>query len=215
LGETFRRACEYVAFERFKGDVYEFGTFRGFTARLIALHMVVLDFGGTLRLFDSFAGLPEPSGKDLKSYEVNVNRVWRRGNMNVERSEFECIQESLSRLLPGDRLQIAKGFFDETLPRLDRATLRPAILIHLDCDLYESALCALRYLLENQLVADGAVMLCDDYNCNRSQPTMGERLALTDAFREFPRYTYSPWFSYGWHGYAFFVHDQQCMAAHP
>ena len=50
-------------------------------------------------------------------------------------------------------------------------------------------------------------MLMDDYNCNAANPTMGERKALTDFLADNPKWTASPWFAYGWHGHAFFLHD--------
>jgi hypothetical protein len=208
-GGMFQRVFEYLWASGINSDVYEFGTFRGYTARLMALHLIKFNLSGTLRLFDSFTGLPEPSGKDLASYDVATNEAWKAGTMSVKTDTVARLTEGLRRLTPGERLVITKGYFDKTLSTLDRGSLKPAMLVHLDCDLYESTLCVLRYLLENKLIADGAVVLCDDYNCNRAQPNQGQRLAMTDAMKEFPRFEFSSWFSYGWHGQAFFAHDRQ------
>jgi hypothetical protein len=64
-------------------------------------------------------------------------------------------------------------------------------------------------LLERSVFQDGCVLLFDDYNTNRANPSMGERRALSEAFGAQDRYIYSEWFTYGWHGQAFIVHDRE------
>jgi len=65
----------------------------------------------------------------------------------------------------------------------------------------------LETLIGRRLLQDGSLLLFDDYNSNRANPRMGQRLAIVEAFENQDRYCYSPWFSYGWHGQVFFVHE--------
>jgi len=200
-GEAFRRCVEFVSMSRIPGDFMEFGTLRGYTARWLEY-----DVGGRLWLFDSFEGLPEITAEsDRQSYEVSVNRVWFKGQMQVEPAVEQRIQRALSLIVPPDRLHIVKGYFEETLP--ENLPVGKVALVHLDCDLYASAKFVLETLIGRRLLQDGSLLLFDDYNSNRASPRMGERLAIVEAFEDQAGYSYSPWFSYGWHGQVFFVHE--------
>ena len=80
-------------------------------------------------------------------------------------------------------------------------------ILHIDADLYSSARFVLQFLADANLLRDGGVLLMDDFNCNAANPNMGERKALTDFLADNPKWTASPWFAYGWHGQAYFLHD--------
>ncbi len=211
FGEAFRRMFEYIRGARVIGDVFEFGTFRGYTARLMAQLMAELDAPGSLYLFDSFAGLPESrSPVDRNSYEIAVNMRWRPGNMGVEPDMHERVHAAVTAILPLDRVHVIKGFFEETVgPFVPRTQ---AALVHVDCDLYESARLVLDEMFTKELVQDGMLLVMDDFNCNRASPYMGERRALADVFGKQDRFWTSPWFSYGWHAQVFFVHDRMGAA---
>jgi hypothetical protein len=208
FGEAFRTAFEYLRGAKVVGDILEFGTFRGYTARLMAHLMVELAPLGSLYLFDSFEGLPEsPSPVDRQSYEIAVNQRWRPGNLAVEPDMDERVRRAVTSILPPDRVHVVKGYFDRTLgPHVPRTK---AALVHIDCDLYESARLALDELFAKDAIQDGMLLVFDDFNCNRASPYMGERRALADSFGQQQRFWTSPWFSYGWHAQVFFVHDRQ------
>jgi O-methyltransferase len=203
-GSAFRRCVEFVSATGVQGDVLEFGTLLGYTARWLAALMVSHGHEGTLWLYDSFEGLPEPDHEvDSGSYEV-LSKVWRKESMKVDPEIAQRIERSLSRVLPPNRLRVVKGFFDQTLPT--QRTTRAASIVHVDCDLYSSAHFVLDTLLSAGLYQDGTVIILDDYNCNRASPSMGERRALQDVFSKQDQFTLDPWFSYGWHGQVYFVH---------
>lgn len=210
LGEAFRRCFEYVTFTKVDGDFLEFGTFRGYTARLMASLIREFKLAGNLYLFDSFEGLPEiTSPIDKTSYEV-VNNIWYHGEMRVKPATEKLIENSLSTIIPRSKLRIVKGYYSDTLDaHLPRTK---AAVVHVDCDLYLSAKLVLEKLLEYDMLQDGTVILFDDYNCNHANPNMGERRALREAFGAQRRFTCSSFFSYGWGGHAFFVHDGKAVS---
>ena len=76
--EPFRCAMEFVTYQRIPGDVLEFGTLNGYTARKLAELMAELGHPGRLMLFDSFQGMPSvpEQGLDLNSYEIRAG-AWQ------------------------------------------------------------------------------------------------------------------------------------------
>ena len=67
-------------------------------------------------------------------------------------------------------------------------------------------------LMAKDVLQDGTVILFDDFNCNRASPQMGERRAFADTFEAQQRFYCSPFFSYGWHGQTYFIHDRHAVA---
>jgi predicted O-methyltransferase YrrM len=207
-GEAFRRFFEYLSGTRVEGDILEFGTFWGYSARVLACMIREFRMESRLYLFDSFEGLPEiDSPVDRQSYEVAINKNWATGSMFAHAGIDQQVHAGIAKVLPESQICVVKGYFEDTLD----ANLPDgkAALIHIDCDLYASTRQVLDRILSRGMPADGCVIVFDDYNCNRANPRMGERLALVDAFASQQRFTYSPWFSYGWHGMAFFIHDSE------
>lgn len=205
-GEAFRRAVEFSALQHIPGDVLEFGTLNGYTARKLAQLMVEIGHKGNLWLFDSFEGMPEADSEvDRASYEINAG-AWKQGTPRIRiHGVSSMIETALAPIIGRHRLNIVSGWFDETMQALPRNA--PPSIVHIDCDLYESTLTVLRNLCQWDLVQDGLVLLFDDWNCGRGSPQFGERKALSTAIAEFPFYLKpEPWFSYGWHGRAFICH---------
>lgn len=105
------------------GDVIECGTFKGGSAANLSL--VCRITGRKLRIFDSFQGLPagEPGDREAAHYGKgdfagSLDEVRR----NIERyGAIECCE-------------FIQGWYNETLPRLDR----PVLLAYLDVDLEAS-----------------------------------------------------------------------------
>lgn len=192
-GEAFRRAMEFVCYQRMEGDVLEFGTLNGFTARKLAEMMVELGHPGALWLFDSFQGMPAADGRDRYCPEV-IAGAWKPGTPTSRHPEaMRLIRDELTPLLP-DRLRIVPGWFENTACS---APPRPSI-VHIDCDFYESTITVLKSLRPQQ----GTVFFFDDYNTGRANNKFGERAAI----RSLP-ISLEPWFSYGWHGQAFIYHE--------
>lgn len=207
--ECFTRCAEYIWGNQIVGDILEFGTFRGYSARIIAELMVEYELTGDLYLFDSFQGLPVINAStDGNSYEVATRGAWFKGAMAVDKNLPAHIRNVLAEIL-NNRVYLYEGYFEDTLSK--ELPTKRAALVHIDCDLYESTRLVLDTLLKQEILQDGTVICFDDYNCNRANPNMGERRAATDSFSQSDRYVLSPWFSYGWHGQAMFVHDKNAV----
>lgn len=203
---AFERAIDYLRSVQCVGPVLEFGTCTGFTARTICDLMNSRGFDQHLYMYDSFEGLPETTGTpDEQSYEVKSNKVWHLGAMAVPPRYEDKIWNALIQVRPAEKLHIVKGFYDATLD--NGLPDEKCSLIHIDCDIYTSTKYVLEKLAEKDRYQDGCVVMFDDWNCNRSNPNMGERRALREFLERFPRWTCSQWFSYGWNGMAMIFHD--------
>ncbi len=202
---AFERAIRYLQGNDLPGCVAEFGTYRGFTAQTFAELLRDTQWRADLYLYDSFAGLPAPTGNDATSYEVVRRKSWLAGEMAPEPDIVARIRASVAEAIGLERLHIHPGFFDASLPA--HPPREPVAVLHIDADFYESCRFVLQYLADANLLTDGGVLLMDDYNSNAANPNMGERKALTDFLADNPKWTASPWFAYGWHGHAFFLHD--------
>lgn len=203
---AFERAIEYARYEKLPGDVYEFGTYAGFTARLLAQTMASFHLPSKLHLFDSFEGFPaSESAIDQACPRYDVMKIWQKGGLALPEGVVAHLHERLSSLLPEGKLAIHPGFFDKTLPDVCKG--QKVSILHLDCDLYESTLYVLSTLADMDCLQDGVVMLFDDFYCNRANPHFGEQAALRDFLARYPRYSAQPWFTYSWGAAAWFLND--------
>jgi hypothetical protein len=197
--EPFRCAMEFVTYQRIPGDVLEFGTLNGYTARKLAELMAELGHPGRLMLFDSFQGMPSvpEQGLDLNSYEIRAG-AWQPG---TPKSRIPGVEEAihyhLDKVLPS-RVVIVPGWYEDTVRFLP---FQAPSIIHIDCDLYASTRTVLDALLDRNLVQDGMILLMDDWQSSRGNLNFGSRAALRDWGVDVEL-----WRPYGWHGMSFIVH---------
>ena len=213
---AFRTAFEYLYSNGLAGGaIAEFGVYRGFTAVLIAELITEFQALSTwypmeitpkLFLFDSFAGFPKCDNPvDMGCYEIRDRNEWREGMECSPEETLGELEAYLQTCLPADSFEICPGFFAAVLE--SKPIAAKLWLLHLDCDLYSSTRTVLDYVLQQDLLQDGTIIMADDYNCNRANPQQGQRRALQEAFDHGgSAYSISTFFSYGWHGRAFFVH---------
>lgn len=203
-----------------RGDIAEFGTMTGETAAGLAVAIAGCDrylgyavqmSGAPLKqlyLFDSFAGLPVAEhASDVASPHVR-DGVWSPG---------ACIgigPEELARKvtahIPAQRVRILPGWFKDTVPQLP-AEVRFA-LVHVDSDLYASAMDALDGLFGRGLIAEGALIYFDDWNCNRASNEFGERRAWRECVERYS-IVFSDEGNYGIFARRFTVHSYQASEA--
>lgn len=210
---AFQRIVEYVVNSRIEGHVFEFGTFNGYTARMLAELMHAYGCQSNLLLYDSWEGFPAMEGNDANCPEVAQHKTWNKGDCTPIFPNAEvAIQKILSLIMPR-RVFCIKGFYDKTFnhppivtgKEKDSATkITKASIVHIDCDLYESTKHVLLKLLENDMLAEGAVIMFDDWNNNFGSNKYGERKAVNDVFRNSTTHL-DQWFSYGSSGMAFIV----------
>ncbi len=176
-----------------EGHIAEFGTMTGSTARGLARAMASCDhhldyavqvYGQAqreLHLFDSFVGLPQTDNPvDANSPHVQ-DGVWAAGTCHGLSAEE--LRTEVTAHLADDRVRIFPGWFADTVPALPAET-RYA-LIHIDGDLYVSAMDVLVGLFARGLVARGAYVFFDDWSCNRADPELGERRAWRECVERF------------------------------
>jgi O-methyltransferase len=175
------------------GHIAEFGTMTGGTARGLARAMASCDkhlahaaqvYGAPrreLHLFDSFEGLPAvDNAVDAGSPHVQ-DGIWPPGSCRGLTPEQ--LRAVATEHLADDRVRIFQGWFADTVPALPAET-RYA-LIHVDGDLYVSAMDVLVNLFARGLVAKGAYIYFDDWSCNRADPHFGERRAWRECVERF------------------------------
>jgi len=115
------------------GMALEFGVYTGTTLKIIAAARDGGVFG-----FDSFAGLPE---------------TWRAG--------FDSGAFDLDALPDVAGAELVVGLFDETLPGFLDAHPGPVDLLHVDADLYGSAVTVLRHV--GPRLRPGSVVVFDEF----------------------------------------------------
>lgn len=142
------------------GDLAEFGVFKGGSARVIAREVPQK----SLHLFDTFSGLPH---SELREYDPE--NYLHKGDFDAGGYMLAMPTIDLS------RIQVHAGLFHETIKSL--GDLRFSF-VHVDCDLYMSAVEAIRYFWQRLNV--GGAMFFDDYGCKFT----GVTTAVNAAFRE-------------------------------
>lgn len=138
------------------GPWAEFGVNRGGSIRLLADYAPSDMIG-----FDSFEGLPTD---------------WNRGRYN----KVDKDDHVFTKVLPNvpENVTLQPGWFDETLKKFQSQYNKNFVLIHIDVDVYESAI----YVLKNVAMANQCVVVFDDYF---NYP--GWRTGEWKAFEEFKR----------------------------
>ncbi|HEX2548427.1 MAG TPA: TylF/MycF/NovP-related O-methyltransferase [Gammaproteobacteria bacterium] len=211
-GEAYKRALEFVTLGGIVGDVLEFGVLGGWSARIFCETMRELNNFSNIHLFDSFEGLPEYASQvDLTSYEIGGRKIWQDKMRFPDSflSQFgepheKHIHKKLSEIIRTERIIIHKGFYSDIFKK--NLTLKASI-VHIDCDLYQSTCEVLWGLYKMEALQDGCVLLFDDWNCNKANPNYGERRAFKEFLKDQRQFTASNWYSYGYNGMAFILHD--------
>lgn len=96
--------------------------------------------------FDSFEGLPED---------------WRPG---FAEGHFQVTDGRLPTFAPEvvEHLELVVGWFEDTLPTFLAEHPEPVALLHLDSDVYTSAVFVLRQLVEHERILEGTVIVFDE-----------------------------------------------------
>ncbi len=161
---AMHKASRYVAQNRLAGEIVECGVWRGGSMMVAALSMLAAgDCRPELYLFDTFAGMPEPTDRDvdgsgraiaetLARLPKTAESIWAIAPLaevkaNIERTGY-----------PSSRVHYVEGRVEETLAAAAPAAIS---LLRIDVDWYEPTLHCLQTLYP-RLVA-GGVLILDDY----------------------------------------------------
>lgn len=151
------------------GEVWETGVYQGGSATLLKglIQESCANHGGsptTLRLFDSFEGLPETS------HPLDLHHGGDFGDTGLE--------QVIETVGPEDWIDFRKGWIPETFAGLEDARIRFA---HVDVDLYQPILDCCEFIYPR--LVSGGIMVFDDYGL-ASCP--GARAAVDEFFRTRP-----------------------------
>jgi len=202
---AFTRAFEFSIKSEVRGDYFEFGTYQGASLGNAIKSFDKLksryNYEGECQFygFDSFEGLPElTSGDELESYEA-----FSGGQYTC--SEDQVRQNVMSSVGPGVSLELIPGFYSKSLsdPKvLERFCDKKAAVVHIDCDLYSSAVDCLKFI--DDKYSDGTLIMFDDWFCFRGRKDSGVQKAFYEWVSE-SDVVYSEYFRYAWSGICFIL----------
>jgi Macrocin-O-methyltransferase (TylF) len=157
---------------------YEFGCYTGGSLKLITNYCerkwpnVVLQ--PKVWGFDSFEGLPE------ETKGVPIFEKFTEGSYVYPLSTHDDPVEHIRNLCYYDNLTIVVRKFDDLEELLVTDGMKPAILVHIDCDLHCSTKLALEFCHKNKLLQMGTLLAFDEYKTNRGYKWSGEERAWLD-----------------------------------
>ena len=134
---------DYFNGTQVQGDIYEFGTYKGYTARLISENMALCNWEGKLHLFDSFEGLEE---------EWNMNDYNPIGRFSLNKKSPKVLKN----------VTLIKGKVQSTLENfLKDKKDKKIIFAHMDMDTYTPT----KYTLNKikPFLQKGSVILFDEF----------------------------------------------------
>ena len=153
-------AIRYVVREDIPGDIVECGVWRGGSSMLAALTLKELrDKNKRIHLYDTFAGMSEPSAEDGSDARVEWEANEANGHNEWCYAPLEHVQRNLrSTGLDDERLLFVRGTVEQTIP----SKMPPSIaVLRLDTDWYESTLHELEHLYP--ALSTRGVLIVDDY----------------------------------------------------
>jgi len=187
---------KFIMANKIEGDYLEFGCFGGMTFRLAHKYARLLDLKMHFYAFDSFQGLPKPKG-------IDVHTQWGEGAMSNSIADFKKILRSAG--IKEVEYTLVPGFYSESLSedKIAELKLKKAAFIYVDCDLYESTVPVLKFILP--LLQTGTVIAFDDFYCFNGDPDCGEQLALREFLKQNPEVEVVDYTTFGWHGKSFII----------
>lgn len=191
------------------GDYLEFGVYRGDSFLHAHHHARRLMPWMRFFAFDSFAGLPAPTGIDQGG--------------EFDQGQFACSRAEFTRILGESgadmsRVHIVEGWYDDVLDDelKQQHDLDICAIAYIDCDLYRSAVPVLEFL--TSLVRPGTILLFDDWYCFKADPDRGVQRATREWLGANPHIVLERWHPFCHHGQSFIVqihHGGQDEASRP
>ena len=181
---SFIEAVRYVNRWRIPGAIVECGVWRGGAIMAAALTLKQLGVSDrTFYLYDTFCGMPEPSGNDnrLGNYANPREKFrllqtgpdssdWCRASLDEVRQNLATTQYNFN------RFKFVEGKVEETIP----GTLPDEIsILRLDTDWYESTKHEMIHLFP-RLVSKGVLIVDDYHTWSGSRKAVDEYLATAN-----------------------------------
>jgi len=187
------------------GDIAEFGVASGTSfLPLVRLNDVFDNYKHhqvakrSLYGFDTFEGLPYfDQNKDTGKNEVPDMKI---GGFNAK-NEYEILKNKISKF---KNVKLYKGTFEKTIPEFLKDNNHVSFsLLHIDCDLHQSTLTTLKYLLP-RLNVGGIILFDEIFHLNYPGETSGFFEAYNSLIEndnkitiKFKRLKSMPWKWYG------------------
>ena len=200
--DVIDKLADYLVGAEIGGDYLEFGVFEGRTFGYAYKIMAPLFSDMRFVAFDSFQGLPEPSG-------IDADRAY---SSSFTKGQFQCDKDRFLQNLMKDnplidlsRVLTVEGWFNESLSEDNSALseVKTVSAAWIDCDLYESTIPILDFLTTRLIV--GSVILFDDWRCFRNLENYGEQRACQEWLIRNPQIKLNPFVDFGFHGISFTV----------
>ena len=179
-------AIQYISRNRIEGDICECGVWRGGSSMAAALKLKSLGDSRQLWLYDTFAGMSEPTAHDKVTHNAaSAYGEWRehqRGNTLNEWcfAPLDDVQRNMqSTGYPMNLVSFVVGKVEHTLSVPSNIPCAISVL-RLDTDWYESTKVELETLYDR--VSPGGVVIIDDYG-----HWDGTRRAVEEFFASRPR----------------------------
>ncbi len=174
-------AAQHISQSKVPGAIVECGVWRGGCSLIMAEALLVLgDTQRDLYLYDTFAGMTEPTKEDTKTTTgTNATAKYesRKSGEVVDwcYAPIEEVQNYVNEVAyPNEKIHLVKGRVEDTIGTDDPKKIA---LLRLDTDWYESTKHTLEYLYPR--VAEGGIVIFDDYG-----KWAGARKAVEDYFIE-------------------------------
>ncbi len=193
-------AMDFAAAAHTGGDYLEFGSYAGGSVSLAYHYAQQVGLNGMrFYCFDSFEGLPATEGTDTGPF--------------FKKGEYRCglptFMKNLKRRgASTEKITPVKGWYADTLNAATKKILplRKAAVILVDCDLYASAAQALEFVTD--YVADGTLIIFDDWFNFAGSPERGERKAFGEWLGRHPEITATEYHKIGWGINSFVLHKK-------
>jgi len=143
------------------GTMLEFGVGAGKSTYFIG-SKIVKGWNCKLIGFDSFQGLPEEPDTVRKIKLPSGGWKYERGEYNFSRSLVERRLGYLGVTLPDERFEIIGGWFKDTLTPELQASIDNLIFVHIDVDIYTSAVEVLDFI--TPLLQSGTLLYFGDWH---------------------------------------------------
>lgn len=163
---ALEQAVRHIHVHGVAGAVVECGV--GLGGSTMAAATVLKELGDTdrdLYLFDTYAGMSEPTEEDVSVLGKQARVQYARhlqddGSCNWIAYGMAQVEATMARTgYPTARLHFVEGMVEQTLPATDTG---PIALLRLDTDWYESTKAEMEQLFPR--LTPGGVMIVDDYN---------------------------------------------------
>lgn len=159
--------CQSIAYlekHHIPGAVVECGVWKGGSMMAAALALLARESTQRqLYLFDTYAGMTEPSRVDVDLAGRSARQLLRQSTPEAEHMRAKCaladVKQAMMRTrYPWEKLIFVEGRVESTLPRHAPEQIG---LLRLDTDWYVSTYHELEHLYPR--LADGGILIVDDY----------------------------------------------------